>query len=321
LEALAQTSSRLQNQDKYHLHNQWEENVNKISYHIVDVFSQGKYTGNPLAVFKGAENISDDEMQQIAKEINFSETTFILSTKKDSIGYNVRIFTPNEEIPFAGHPTLGTAFIINNEVLKKPVDSIILNYKGGQIPVTFDKDENVLWMKQNEPTFGHILDPNKVAEVLNLEEKYIDNRFPVQEVSTGLPVIITPLKSLEGIKKVKINKEKYYELIEHTEAKAIMVFASETYNSNNHLNVRDFADYYGIPEDAATGSANGCLASYLVKYRYFEKDEISIRVEQGYEIERPSLLFLKAKEENKKIDVHVGGQVINIATGEWFLNK
>ena len=113
-------------------------------------------------------------------------------------------------------------------------------------------------------------------------------------------MIIVPLKSLEAVKQVRINREKYFELIEHTDAKAIIIFCPETYNSKNDLNVRDFADYYGIPEDAATGSANGCLASYLVKYQYFETSKINIRVEQGYEIKRPSLLFLKAVEDNGK---------------------
>ncbi|ALC91728.1 phenazine biosynthesis protein [Bacillus sp. FJAT-18017] len=293
--------------------------MGKIIFSIVDVFSQGKYTGNQLAVFKNAENISDNKMQQIAKEINYSETTFILSDTQKDDGYDVRIFTPNEEVPFAGHPTLGTAFIIQNEIIGEPIDKLILNFKTGQIPVSFDKQEQILWMKQNTPTFGRILDINKVSAVLNVNKDYIDDRFPIQEVSTGLPVIVVPLKSLEAVKKVRINKEKYFELIEHTDAKAIMVFSPETYSVDNHLNVRDFADYFGIPEDAATGSSNGCLAAYLVKYRYFGKSEINIRVEQGYEIKRRSLLFLKASNENGEIIVYVGGKVEKIAQGEWFL--
>ncbi|MGE1163619.1 PhzF family phenazine biosynthesis protein [Peribacillus simplex] len=293
--------------------------MKRVNYSIVDVFSNGKYTGNQLAVFKNAGNIPENEMQQIAKEINFSETTFILSDSKNDGGYDVRIFTPNEEVPFAGHPTLGTAYIIQNEVLEATLENIILNFKGGQITVIFNNQEELLWMKQNEPTFGRILDTDKISEILNIHKKNIDDRFPIQEVSTGLPVLVVPLKSLEAVKKVKINKEKYFELIEHTDAKAIMVFSPETYDSKNDLNVRDFADYYGIPEDAATGSSNGCLAAYLVKYRYFEKSEIDIRVEQGCEIERPSLLFLKAGDVNGEIDVHVGGKVVKIAQGEWFL--
>lgn len=291
----------------------------KMNYSIVDVFSTGKYTGNPLAVFKNASAISDQEMQQIAKEVNYSETTFITSDLKSDGGYDVRIFTPNEEIPFAGHPTLGTAFIIQNEIIEKPLETLILNYTAGQIPVSFKSQEEVLWMKQNEPTFGQVLDRKIVSDVLNIDSEYIDEQFPIQEVSTGLPSIIVPLKSLEAVKKVNINREKYYKLIEHLEAKAILVFTPESYNAENDFNVRDFADYYGIPEDAATGSSNGCLAAYLVKYKYFRKNEINIRVEQGYEIGRPSLLFLKAVERNEKINVCVGGKVTKIAQGEWFL--
>ncbi|HHW35692.1 MAG TPA: PhzF family phenazine biosynthesis protein [Bacillales bacterium] len=293
--------------------------MGKIHYSIVDVFSQGKYTGNQLAVFKSSGDISDSEMQQIAKEVNYSETTFILSNTKRDGGYDVRIFTPNEEIPFAGHPALGTAYVILNEIVDEPMDKIILNFKAGQIPVSFDTENEVLWMKQNEPTFGQILDINQIHEVLSIDTEYIDGRFPIQEVSTGLPVIIVPLKSLEAVKTVKINKEKYFELIEHLDTKAIMVFSPEVYNSENDVNVRDFAHYYGIPEDPATGSSNGCLASYLIKYRYFMKNKINIRVEQGYEIERPSLLFLKADDDNGKINVYVGGKVVKIAQGEWFL--
>lgn len=293
--------------------------MEKIHYSIVDVFSEGKYTGNPLAVFKNSGSLSNSEMQKIAREMNFSETTFILSNSKNAGGYDVRIFTPKEEIPFAGHPTLGTASIIQSDILQRRVDSLTLNFKSGQIAVSFDHQEEVIWMKQNEPTFGRILDSKKVSEVLSINHEYIDTRYPIQEVSTGLPVIIVPLLSLEAAKKVRINKEKYYQLIEHTDAKAILVFNPETYRSENHLNVRDFADYYGIPEDAATGSSNGCLAAYLVKYAYFNKTEINVQVEQGYEMKRPSLLFLNASIDNEKINVNVGGKVEKIAQGEWFL--
>ncbi|WP_462412796.1 PhzF family phenazine biosynthesis protein [Neobacillus sp. Marseille-QA0830] len=294
--------------------------MGKLDYSIVDVFSQGKYTGNQLAVFKRAGNLSDFEMQQIAKEVNYSETTFILSDAKKDGGYDVRIFTPNEEVPFAGHPTLGTAYVIQNEILDKPSEKMILNYKAGQIPVTFDQNKGILWMQQNKPSFGRIVQVDTVSKVLNLENENIDTRFPIQEVSTGLPVILVPLKSLEAVKKIKINKEKYFELIENMEAKAIMVFAPETYHPENHLNVRDFADYFGVPEDAATGSANGCLAAYLVRYSYFGKSEISLRVEQGYEIKRPSLLFLKAAEKGGQFSINVGGKVEKVAQGEWFLS-
>ena len=173
-----------------------------------------------------------------------------------------------------------------------------------------------MWMKQNNPTFGRILDLDSISESLGLKRGEIDGRFPVQEVSTGLPFIIVPLKSLESVKKAKVSKEVFFELIEDTEAKAVLIFCPETIHRENDLNVRVFVDYYGIPEDPATGSANGCLAGYLVKTRYFENDLIDIRVEQGYEIGRPSLLFLRADKEGEVIHVSVGGMVVMVARGE-----
>ncbi len=126
-----------------------------------------------------------------------------------------------------------------------------------------------------------------------------------------------PIRTLDSIKRIKVNKEEYFKLIETTEAKAIHVFCPETQYEENHVHVRMFADYYGVPEDPATGSAAGCLAAYLVKHRYFGKNKVDIRAEQGYEIGRPSLLFLKAEESEDTIDVYVGGQVQMVAKGEF----
>jgi trans-2,3-dihydro-3-hydroxyanthranilate isomerase len=293
--------------------------MRKPTFYIVDVFAEQKYAGNQLAVLRDIGALSDTEMQEIAKEMHFSETTFISSEEKRKGGYDVRIFTPEHEVPFAGHPTLGTAYVIQQEIIKEPVETVLLNLKVGQIPVTFDykgKQIDLLWMKQNNPTFGQIFDPIAISEVLKLDQGEIDHRFPIQEVSTGLPFIIVPLKSLNAVKQSKADKDKYFDLIKDTQAKAILIFCSQTYKKENDLNVRMFADYYGVPEDPATGSANGCLAGYLVKHRYFGKDRIEVRVEQGYEIGRPSLLFLRAEEKEDKIDVRVGGKVIMIAKGE-----
>lgn len=288
-------------------------------FYIVDVFAEEKYAGNQLAVVRDAAGLSDSDMQNITKEMNYSETTFILSDEQRNGGYNVRIFTPAEEVPFAGHPTLGTAYVIQREIIKEPAETIILNLKVGQIPVTFNytgKEKNVLWMKQIEPTFGQIIEPEQVSEVLGIYEKDIDERFPVQEVSTGMFFMIVPLKTLDAVKRAKIDKDKYFKLIENRQAKAILVFCPETYIKENDLNVRVFVDYFGIPEDPATGSGNGCLAGYLVKHRYFDKDQIDIRVEQGYEIARHSLLYLRAENKEGQIDIFVGGKVAMTARGE-----
>jgi len=291
-----------------------------LKFFIVDVFAQEKYTGNQLAVFLLDSPIPDLQMQKIAKEINYSETTFVTSRTLREGGYDVRIFTPNEEIPFAGHPTLGTAFIIAREMIQKPVETINLNFKVGQIPVSLHYQNElleVLWMQQKQPTFHQKLAATSLATVLNIDLDDIDARFPIQEVSTGLPFIIVPLKTLQALKKIKVDKDKYFKLIETTEAKAILAFCPETYDSSNDLSVRVFVEYFGIPEDPATGSANGCLAGYLLQYGYFGEESLNLKVEQGHEIQRPSLLLLKAEKNGEKIDVFVGGKVISVAKGEF----
>lgn len=293
----------------------------KHNFYIVDVFAEEKYAGNQLAVVRDAAALSDSQMQQITKEMNYSETTFILSEEPRDGGYDVRIFTPGAEVPFAGHPTLGTAYIIQKEIIKKPIDKVILNLKVGQIPVTFEQKANketLLWMKQIEPTFGGVFDASDIARVLSIEKNDIDERYPIQEVSTGLPHIIVPLKTLKAVKRTKINKDEYFKFIENINTKAILIFCSETYHQQNNLNVRVFCDYYGVPEDPATGSGNGCLACYLVKNRYFGTSKIDVRVEQGYEIGRPSLLYLQAEEVSGKIKVLVGGKVVMVAKGQLF---
>lgn len=294
-----------------------------LVFYIVDVFAEEKYAGNQLAVVRDAKQLSSAEMQKIAKEMHFSETSFILSDKKRRGGYDVRIFTPEKELPFAGHPTLGTAYIVLQEIIGKPVSKIVLNLKVGQIPVTPTYNTqgqlDILWMKQKQPTFGETFKAETIAPVLNLSVADIEPAFPIQKVSTGVADIIVPLKTLSAVKRAKIDEEKHAQLIENTEAKSIFIFSPETYHSKNHLNARMFADYFGIPEDPATGSANGCLAAYLVKHRYFHQNEINIRVEQGYEIGRPSLLLLKAKQsKNGRIEVNVGGKIIPVAKGTLF---
>ncbi|HEY4675424.1 MAG TPA: PhzF family phenazine biosynthesis protein [Candidatus Bathyarchaeia archaeon] len=290
--------------------------MKSLTFYIVDVFAEEKYAGNQLAVVRDAKALSDVEMQKIAKEMHFSETTFILSDEKRAGGYDVRIFTPGRELPFSGHPTLGTAYVIQREIIKKHIDKVVLNLKVGQIPVKFTyakKNDETLFMKQLPPSFGETFD-TKTISVLSLNAEDIDKRFPVQEVSTGVPFIIVPLKNLDALKRARIDRQKYLRLIENTEAKAILIFCPEPRSKRNNLSARLFG--YTVPEDAASGSANGCLAGYLIKYRYFGKEKIDVRVEQGYEIGRPSLLLLRAEERVSKIDVFVGGKVIMVAKGK-----
>ncbi len=285
------------------------------TFYIVDVFAERKYAGNQLAVFRGAGELSSDEMQSIAREMNFSETTFILADAPRDGGFDVRIFTPREEVPFAGHPTIGTAHIIHEMILLGKADTVMLNLPVGQIPVTFGQD-GFSWMKQIQPVFGQQHDPATLAAVLGLEAVELDERFPIQEVSTGLPFFIVPLKNLAALKKAKVHQERYFDLIRDTVAKGILVFCPEAHEPRNNISVRVFVDYFGVPEDPATGSANGCLAGYLVQHRYFGGETIDIRSEQGYEIGRPSLLLLKAAQRGADIDIFVGGQSVLVAQGE-----
>ncbi len=294
--------------------------MSKLVFYITDVFAEERYAGNQLAVFRGAKALSEAEMQSIAKEMNYSETTFIVSEEQRDGGYDVRIFTPAEEVPFAGHPTLGTAHIIRSEIVQETASQVVLNLQAGQIPVTFGTrgdDKDFYWMRQRGPKFGQILDARSIAQLLTLDSSDLDDRFPIEEVSTGLPHIIVPLKTLDALKRAKVAKDRYFALIKQTWAKSILVFCAETHTRNNDLSVRVFADYYGVPEDPATGSGNGCLAGYLVKQRYFGIGKIAVRSEQGYEIGRPSLLFLRAENKEGGIDVSVGGKVFTIARGEF----
>ena len=288
----------------------------KCKFYIVDVFAERKFEGNQLAVFICEEVLFEAEMQKIAKEMNYSETTFITSKEN----YDVRIFTPEVELPFAGHPTIGTAFVIQQELIKGNVKTILLNLKIGPIPVLFKYKSgkpDIIWMEQNPPTFGKFFDIELISQILNLDEVDIDDRFPIQEVSTGGPFIIVPLKTLDALKKAKVDVDKCLDLLEKTEAKSILIFCPETRNKGNNLSVRVFAHYHGIPEDPATGSGNGCLAAYLVKHQYFIKNRIDVRVEQGHEVGRPSLLYLRAEESDKgQIRVSVGGKAFIVAEGE-----
>jgi len=287
----------------------------KCKFYIVDVFAERKYEGNQLAVFLAEDTFSDAEMQKIAREMNFSETTFITSMKD----YNVRIFTPDVELPFAGHPTLGSAYVIQKEIIKSNIKTLLLNLKIGPIPVLFkykSGDVDEIWMEQNVPAFGKFFDTELIAKTLFLSEEDIDIRFPIQEVSTGLPFIIVPLKNLDALKRARVERDKLLDLIENTSAKSILIFCPEARNKGNHLSVRVFTEVPGL-EDPATGSGNGCLAAYLVNHQYFVKNSINIRVEQGYEIGRPSLLLLKAEEIEGKISVSVGGKAFIIASGEF----
>jgi trans-2,3-dihydro-3-hydroxyanthranilate isomerase len=202
--------------------------------------------------------------------------------------------------------------VIQHEILASPVERIILKLKAGEIPVTFGE---VLWMRQLPPTFGAILESALFARTLNLETADLDDRSPVQEVSTGLPALIVPLRDLDALQHCKVDWERYTEVA--GSGKNLYVFCPEPHDDGpGDLSARMFANDLGVPEDPATGSAAGCLAAYLLEHSYLGTDAVDVRVEQGYEIGRPSLLYLQAAREGDEIRVDVGGKVQMVARGE-----
>lgn len=286
-----------------------------MKFYTTDVFALSKYAGNQLATFIDCDHLSDKEMQFMAAEINFSETTFIISDKEVNGGYDVRIFTPKAEIDFAGHPTIGTAYIINKLYKNSKATSVKLNLKVGQIPVEINED--IYWMTQKQPEFGSAIDKNLMAEVLSLKEDELISEFPCMGVSTGLPFTIVPVKSLDSLSRIGINMHKYNDFCQLTNAKGILVFTPEGHSGNLDISSRVFVPWLGVPEDPATGSATGCLASYLLKYNFYSKSEIKLTVGQGYEMGRPSELYIDASLVDDNYLIKIGGKIFSVAQGEW----
>lgn len=284
-----------------------------MKYYIIDCFAEEKYQGNQLLVVIPDGKISDEEQQKIAKEINFSETTFILSDKKVDGGYDVRIWTPNVgEVPFAGHPTLGTAYVIRHIIENGTDDVVKLNLRVGQIPVF--ATENGQTMSQNPPEFGAIIDKNEIAEIYGISEEDIMDEYPVQWVSTGLEAVIVPLKDRETLSKLRCDKDLFMSYVErHPECYCNHLFFVET--GDHVFSARCLMEDF--VEDPATGSANGDLAGYIVKHKYLGEDEVSYTVNQGEDMGRHSVLHVYASVCNDEWTIQVGGSCYLVASGKW----
>lgn len=288
--------------------------------HVVDVFAERKYAGNQLAVVEDAAGLDDETMLAITREMNYSETTFVESTTPGD-GWDVRIFTPGGEIPFAGHPTLGTAHVIRERLADDPGEEVTLNLGVGEVPVRVEQVDGTetLWMTQRPPEFGERLPHEELAGVLGLDAAALDGDWPVQVVSTGLPTVVVPLADREALTAIELDRSAYDAVTADREAKCILAFCPDPREEANDLAVRMFAPGFGVPEDPATGSSNGCLAAYLSRHRYFGTSTVEVRVEQGYELDRPSLLYLRAGDQGesgeRNLIVEVGGRVVPVATG------
>lgn len=284
-----------------------------MKFYIVDCFAEEKYQGNELLVVLTDRFVSDREQQQIAREINFSETAFILSGKQDNGGYNVRIWTPNVgEVPFAGHPTLGTAFVIHRYLESGKNQQIKLNLNVGQIPVTVDKTG--LTMLQNAPVFGATIPKQEIAEVFGISSEQIMDEYPVQWVSTGLAAVIVPLKNRQALSQVRTNREAFEQYILRHPANYCSHFFFVDMG-NNSLAARCLMEDF--LEDPATGSANGDLAGYLLQHNYFNSSDIRYTVIQGEDMGRKSVLHIHAGKTEDDWTIEVGGQCHIVASGEW----
>lgn len=286
-------------------------------FYTVDVFAREKYAGNQLAVVTEAADLDAAEMQAIAAEMDYSETTFVTGEPVDE-AWPVRIFTPTDEVPFAGHPTLGTAAVIRQFLHPDHSEQVTLDLEVGHVPVEVRETEEweTLWMRQQPPVFGETLEHEELASVLGLSVDAFDREYPVQIVSTGLPTIIVPLRDREALAGIELDREAYDELVGDRDAKLVHAFCPDPRDGANDLAARMFAPALGVFEDPATGSANGCLAAYLSKHEYFGSPTVDARVEQGYEIGRPSLLHLNALQTADEITVEVGGSVVTVSRGE-----
>lgn len=305
--------------------------MSTVDFYIVDVFAPEKYKGNQLAVFLDLEQkLSSEAMLQITREINFAESTFIRSVNPDGT-FGVRIFTTEYEVPFAGHPTLGTAYIIAKHLSKVPIGQVVLRLKKGDIPVQLSLPDNLgqsrFTMQQAQPDFGGQIEVTVVASALDLSEDQLDSNMPIEVVDTGLPYLIVFLKDLQSIQQIRLDSAKLERFLKsqklHKEnsstglSTSLFFVTRDTVHPEHHYHTRMFVLEDGnIWEDAATGSANGCLLAYLLKH---VEPEITGVIEQGYEMGRESILYLNGATTNDDYTLKVGGRVVPISVGKWIL--
>jgi trans-2,3-dihydro-3-hydroxyanthranilate isomerase len=279
-----------------------------------DVFSARRLEGNPLAVFLDGRGLSDSEMQALAREMNLAETTFIFPAN-GAPSTPVRIFTVSEELPFAGHPTLGTAFVLRGETGQSEIS---LDLKVGKIAVRFaDRAGEPTYgeMCQRDPEFGPVHDREDIARALNLKVDDLDPNLPVQTVSTGLPFTIVPLRSLDVARRLNLNYAQAAAYLERSSGKFFYFACRETVDPKARLHAR-MLFYNG--EDPATGSAAGCTCAWMVAHGVAQPGEQAL-IEQGIEAGRPSRIFVRGERTADAIKVYVGGNAVPVLTGEVLL--
>lgn len=302
--------------------------MKRLRYHLVDVFTDRPFGGNPLAVFTDGAGLSTEMMQSIAKEMNLSETTFVLPPADAANQYRVRIFTPGTELPMAGHPTVGTTFVLARERMIETsgrenaggATTIRLEEGVGTIPVEVswkDGAAEFAEMTQPPPEFGpRFEDRAALAEVLSLDASMIDARFPCEVVSCGVPFLFVPLASLEAARRARVRLDLLEKVLKNFPPE-IFLFTTETEVPGSGVHSRMFAPGLGITEDPATGGASGPLGCYLVRYKVVPSDgELRITSEQGIEMGRPSFIRIRVAHEGERITrVRVGGGCVYMGGG------
>ena len=293
----------------------------------VDVFTQTPLAGNPLAVFPDARGLTDDEMQALAREMNLSETTFIFprdAATEAREGKKVRIFTVEHELPFAGHPTLGTALYLyaSESDSEKPAQTT-LDLKVGKIPVRFTADSEKAGrdrvdgqvfgeMRQRDPEFAGALSRDEVARVIGIAVDEISSEWPIQPVSTGLTFTIVPFRNRHMLSDLKFSYIQAAEFLKKSGANFFYFLCPERHEGRLEARARMF--FYG-GEDPATGSAAGCAASWLVQHEIAKRDE-QVLIHQGIECRRPSEMHVRATREGERVtNVRVGGYAVEILRG------
>ena len=299
-----------------------------LKFYQADVFTEDPFGGNPVAVFPDAHGLADHQLQQIAREMNLSETVFVLPPTDQAAVVRLRIFTPTQEIPFAGHPVLGTFYVLAQRGVVAATDGItrvMQECNIGLFPVELYAQDGKLTrvvMTQPKPEFlgpvDAMEDVYKIAGALGLAKYAItDMKWPIEVVSTGLPVLIVPVRTLTAVRSIQPNASAIMDICSRFGANGIMVFTTMTVQPSSTVHARMFAPSIGILEDPATGSASGALGAYLVQKGVVDvAPTTDIVVEQGYEIERPSQIFVRVESDDDIIKtVKVGGQCVMVVEG------
>lgn len=284
-----------------------------MRFYIVDCFAGEKYQGNPLLVVLADRPLSDGEQQAITREIGFSETAFLQPEKRGDGAYGLRIWTPNAgEVPFAGHPVLGAAHIVHQELEKGRSKEVRLALKAGTVPVRVTPEG--LTMYQAPPELGEVIPGEEVAEVFCLDPADLSEALPVQWASTGFPAVLIPLKSRQALARLTICRERFEAYMARRPAcRCSHLFFVDM--GGGSFAARCLMEDFG--EDAATGSANGALAGYLMEHDYFGKREAAYCVIQGEDMGRPSLLRVEVSHLEEKWTIAVGGCCHIVAQGNW----